>query len=314
MELLTFLLLWVLLQLQISQGGHEILYRRKLEKDDIRPLELAVIQFDSRMPIDDYWKISAYWNRAYCRKWGHQYLFLSIEGDCFYGKLRLSSVWCKVKAMLDSNALLPKAKAILYIDSDAFISVNYSMTDALSYMKKDLHWDTSTKPVALNQDGPGWSCKNAMKLGFPVCLNSGTVFWVKGETSLKILQTWWDLAAEPYDRSKFTSKWREVWPWEQAQLYKVHDAYMSRIMLLSFPDKPFLPWTSKKNPKAQYPTDYVEPWCFSHWPGANCFITHGAASLNQKRKLMNTYAYLLQENSSKANHEPLVVTYIPKCV
>jgi hypothetical protein len=38
-------------------------------------------------------------------------------------------------------------------------------------------------------------------------------------------------------------------------------------MRLSFPNEPFLPWKSTLNPKSQYPTDFVEPWCFSHWPG-----------------------------------------------
>lgn len=60
-------------------------------------------------------------------------------------------------------------------------------------------------------------------------------------------------------------------------------------MLLTFPDQPFLPWTSKTDPKAQYPTDAVEPYCFSHWPGANCFITHHCASKNQKAKLAVNY-------------------------
>lgn len=60
-------------------------------------------------------------------------------------------------------------------------------------------------------------------------------------------------------------------------------------MVLSFPNLPFLPWTSNKNPKSQYPSDYIEPWCFSHWPGANCFITHYCSSKNQKLKLQRLY-------------------------
>jgi len=304
MELLVLLLLALF---QASWSGHEILFKTVLEKDDIQPGELAVIQFDTRYPLAEYWNSSAHWNQAYCAKWGHQYLFLSLKGDCFYGKVKLSHVWCKVKAMLDANAMLPRARAILYIDSDAFITVNYSMTDVLSYIRRDLRWDMSAKPVALNQDGPGWSCTHAMSLGFPYCLNSGTIFWVKGPTSKAVLSTWWDLSAEPYDRSKFTSRWRLVWPWEQAQLYKVHDAFTQHIIRLSFPDKPFLPWTSKKNPRSQYPTDFVEPWCFSHWPGANCFITHAAASKNQKKKLSVTYS--LHSPSAR----PVKVKFIPPC-
>ena len=296
------LLLW---QIGSTIGGHEILYQTRLEPDDIKPHELGIIQFDSRQPLRSYWNASAHWNRAYCAKWGHQYAFFSLSGDCFYGKLRLSPAWCKVKAMVDSSAVLPTARAILYMDSDAFVTANYSMTDVLAYIRKDLKWNMTARPIALNQDGPGWACKNAMKLGYPYCLNSGTLFWLTGKTARTVLSTWWNLAAEPYDRSKFTSKWREVWPWEQAQLYKIHEAFQEKIIRLSFPDKPFLPWTSKKNPNSQYPTDYVEPWCFSHWPGANCFITHGAASPNQKLKLMRTYQSGLIERPL-----PIKINYI----
>jgi len=79
------------------------------------------------------------------------------------------------------------------------------------------------------------------------------------------------------------------WPWEQAQLYEIQQDYASQIQILSFPTMPYLPWTSKDNPNSQYPTDTIEPYCFSHWPGAGCFITHHCASKNQKLKLMENY-------------------------
>jgi hypothetical protein len=69
----------------------------------------------------------------------------------------------------------------------------------------------------------------------------------------------------------------------------VHSRFKAQILLLSFPNASFLPWTSKKNPNSQYPTDFVEPWCFSHWPGANCFITHFCASKRQKLKMLDYY-------------------------
>jgi hypothetical protein len=71
--------------------------------------------------------------------------------------------------------------------------------------------------------------------------------------------------------------------------HEIHSTFNSSIMLLSFPSLPFLPWTSLKNPQSQYPTDEIQPWCLSHWPGANCFITHHAASIKQKLKLINDY-------------------------
>jgi hypothetical protein len=71
--------------------------------------------------------------------------------------------------------------------------------------------------------------------------------------------------------------------------YKVREEFRESIMILSQPLNPFLVWTSTKNPSSQYPTDPVEPWCFSHWPGAYCFITHHCASTNQKGKLIENY-------------------------
>lgn len=72
-------------------------------------------------------------------------------------------------------------------------------------------------------------------------------------------------------------------------MYEVYENYRNNIMILSFPSLSHLPWTSQKNPNSQYPTDYIEPWCFSHWPGANCFITHFCASKNQKLKMSRDY-------------------------
>ena len=35
--------------------------------------------------------------------------------------------------------------------------------------------------------------------------------------------------------------------------------------------------------------DPIEPWCFAHWPGAECFITHHCASRKQKAKIIERY-------------------------
>lgn len=75
-------------------------------------------------------------------------------------------------------------------------------------------------------------------------------------------------------------------------------------MVLSFPNLPYLPWTSTKDPKSQYPTDAVEPWCFSHWPVANCFITHFCASSRQKQKMRIQY-------DTVEDPEEIHVSYIP---
>jgi hypothetical protein len=60
--------------------------------------------------------------------------------------------------------------------------------------------------------------------------------------------------------------------------------------------------------RSQYPTDYIEPWCLTHWPGANCFVTHYCASANQKKKLLEIFS-LLGPNYTDARYDanvPLV--------
>jgi hypothetical protein len=205
---------WVVVQLLLLTfvlGGHEVLYKHVPTPQDVKPDELLIFQYDSR-PLQDYWNASVRWNKAFADKYGHRYVFLSSKGNCRFGPHLLADAWCKVKAMILADKLAQKdnsIKACLYLDSDAVITVNNSMTTVISYIRKDLGWDVSAKPVALNQDGPGWSCKYTLKLGYEQCLNSGTVLWVRSSTSSDILLDWWTSAGEPYKTvNKFPSKWR----------------------------------------------------------------------------------------------------------
>jgi hypothetical protein len=118
----------------------------------------------------------------------------------------LSDQWCKVKAMnfIDdflfgkspSNRSSSLIKAVLFLDSDAVITIdgNYSLSRVVEFMQRDLRWSASTRPFAVNQDGPGWACKATMKRGFGQCLNSGTVLWFRSQTATDILRYWWGLA------------------------------------------------------------------------------------------------------------------------
>ena len=159
-----------------SEAGHEILYNFTLHKDDIQPHELAIIQYDSRQ-MGSYWNTSVRWNKAYCDRFGHQYFYLMTPSDfsCSYGELNLAPAWCKVKAMIHANAMNTSARAFLFLDSDAIVTLsNYSLTTALGFMRHYLHWDLDKQPVAFNQDGPGWACKFAIdKVGYSRCFNSG---------------------------------------------------------------------------------------------------------------------------------------------
>ena len=142
------LVLWILVARSVL-AGHEVLYKTELRPGDLLPHELAVMQFDSRVPLADYWAVAAHWNKVYCAAWGHEYLFLSMRGACFKGALRLHPAWCKVgltltlgltpppnptpnptpqvKAMLDVEALLPpRIRAVLYLDR--YLTLNRHLT------------------------------------------------------------------------------------------------------------------------------------------------------------------------------------------
>jgi hypothetical protein len=198
--------------------------------------------------------------------------------------------------MITAHESISSAMAFLYLDTDALITVNRSFVDLLSDMRKHLRWNLEQQPVAFNQDGPGWACDYTMRNAYyPYCLNSGTVFWLRNEVSLTILKSWWNSAGDPYGQSKFPRKWRTKWPWEQAQQYKIYEAFNQSIMRLSFPNEPFLPWKSrsskrfKRDPRLGYMINPVKPWCFSHFLGADCFITHFCASKAQKLYMMKNY-------------------------
>jgi hypothetical protein len=201
-------------------SGHEVLYKFISNSiDDLKPEELALIQFDSRpvnvkrsgKPALKYWQVSARRNREFCRRHGHRYFYLSLAGaaSCSIidgnSTIELAYPWCKVKALqvfnsyIHSNIEYKNIRAVLFIDSDAVVSLkfNHSLSSAINYMKRNLNWDIKRKPIAFNQDGPGWACKSALKRGYSLCLNSGTVLWFKSTLATEILNFWWASAADP---------------------------------------------------------------------------------------------------------------------
>lgn len=131
-------------------GGHEVMHNFTPQHDDISAKDLAIIQFDTRS-LSDYWNISVHWNSEYAHKHGHQFAFLTMDGKCMYATFELSPVWCKVKAMVAAAQLLPSAKAFVYLDTDAVVTANYSLTDIIGYMRVHLKWDLKKMPVAFNQ-------------------------------------------------------------------------------------------------------------------------------------------------------------------
>ena len=238
------------LQLSLVWGGQELVHNFQLAPDDLRPHDIAIIQFETRTLKkryksaarwydNNYWNVSARWNKvfliifcswiltnghwpltrmfyqAYAQRHGHQFAFIALhpKNECRTASHALSAVWCKVIAMIRAHDLLPKAKAsasnlefkfgisyglrhfcftqaFLYLDSDAVMTTNYSLSDIVGFVRRELKWDMMRQPMAFNQDGPGWACKHTMKYSYPYCLNSGTLFWWVFRQCLDISRTY----------------------------------------------------------------------------------------------------------------------------
>ena len=285
-----FIFLWLYF-LFATYARHEVVNDYIIDKNYIKPQELVIFQYDNRYNEveNGYWSTAARWNQRYAMIYNHIFIPLTMKGNCTNNNFLLSPVWCKVKAMVEIHKIVPYAKAYLYLDSDAIIIANYSISSIIGYIQQNLNWDFNKQPLAVNQDGPGWPCKHTLNHAYTYCLNSGTIFWIKNQLSYNILSHWWKSSSFSLDSNKFQRNWRLKWPWEQAQLYYIYEKYKDNIMRLSFPDLPYMPWNSTRNPRAQYPTDTIEPWCWSHMPGANCFIQHHCQSNNQKLKIYEIY-------------------------
>jgi len=273
--------IWVTLLLNLiirtAHAGHEVLYKFASSQPalEIQPEELLVIQYDSR-PLSSYWNTTARWNKAFCDRFGHRYLYLSVYNrnlSCSIssrgagigtnlptapGSILLAEPWCKVKAMMIADRIFADSstKAFLFMDSDALITVrNYSMTTVLNFLQQDLGWDMIHQPFAFNQDGPGWACKftTSLRIGYQLCLNSGTVFWRRNALSTAILTDWWRSAGAPYTSNRFPPKWRLRVRLQQVYIVCLdtniqvveHPTALSSGLALSYISKLLIPTTSK---------------------------------------------------------------------
>lgn len=68
---------------------------------NIKPEEIAIVQYDSRKPLSDYWLAAAQWNKYYCDKHGHVFIYYTSKYETeedleWCEKDVLASPWCKV--------------------------------------------------------------------------------------------------------------------------------------------------------------------------------------------------------------------------
>lgn len=256
--------------------------------EDIRPEEIAIMQYDSRIPLRDYWLVTAKWNKNYCDKHGHQYIYYtskytSTEDAEWCEKDVLASPWCKVKAMVQANEDFPHIKMFIYLDSDALISKLYDdlpLTYLLKLIHNKLGWNPEKKPLIFNQDGPCWWCTLIQKVGYNMCLNAGTVIWYRHDTSKRLLDDWWFAAMDSYETNNpIKRRYRIKWPWEQDRQMSIYNKSSNLIQVTSQPDRSMM----------QTNALYSQGWCLSHLPASSCFIAHYCEGAYSKAKLKKLY-------------------------
>lgn len=143
----------------------------------LRNDEIAIMQYDSRK-LGDYWLASALWNRMYCDKHGHKFIYYASREGCHYHGETLATPWCKVKAMNQVMKDFPEIRFFIYMDSDAVLDKQFletPLTTIVGTMQSKLDWDPDQKPVVFNQDGPCWWCKLVKSVGYDMCLNAGRI-------------------------------------------------------------------------------------------------------------------------------------------
>lgn len=268
---------------------------------DLRNDEFAIMQYDSRDPRD-YWLASALWNKAYCDKHGHKFIFYSTNSGCTYGaqKEELATPWCKVKAMIAANDEHPDIKFFIYMDSDAVIDRHFehmSLKEMATSMQQKLNWNPDEKPIIFNQDGPCWWCRLIRKVGYTMCLNAGTVAWYRHKVSEQILREWWDASMDPYETNPIKRRFRIKWPWEQDRQMAVYNRSFNSIQIASQPER------SEMQTRAGHVASVG--WCLSHLPGSGCYISHHCANANSKQVMRRMYSTTLPSNEEKPNSKPV---------
>ena len=144
----------------------------------LRNEEIAIMQYDSRK-LRDYWLVSARWNKKYCEKHGHVFIYYASREGCHHNNEKLATPWCKVKAMISANHDYPEVKFFIYMDSDAVLDKQFEelpLTSILGTMQSKLQWNPDKKPIVFNQDGPCWWCRLIKEVGYDMCLNAGEFF------------------------------------------------------------------------------------------------------------------------------------------
>jgi hypothetical protein len=271
-----------------------------IDVSKFKPEEYAIVQYDSR-PLKDhtYWLASAAWNRRYCKKHGHQYIYYTLQENTkcmsIHNKEMLADAWCKVKTMIQAtkSKKYSNIKIFIYMDSDAVISKTYenkSLNDMLYVLQNRLKWDPNNKPMIFNQDGPCWWCNQVAKVGYTTCLNAGTVLWYNDHEgkSLNILNEWWNAALDSYkgESNPFRRKFRINWPWEQDRQMAIYHRNPKHIQIASQPLKAHIDINAGH-----------DDWCLSHLAKSGCYISHHCEDKRSKKHMMNMYGMIEEESA-----------------
>jgi len=243
--------------------------------------QAMVVVFDSRWPeppnasserLPTYWWGSAYVWASYAQMHGHGFVFYtrSICAGC--DGRPLHPAWCKVAALLQAYADYPRVEMFLYVDSDSTISKAHFNTTLLEVAQDLAFLPEDSRPILLNQDGPGsWCQQNAMYLkpgakAFEHCLNSGALLIRRHADTQAFLEAWWahaDLPRESSDNS-FDYDARLVWPYEQGPMAAVKERFRDSVMVVPHPQRHSMNWPYRPSSKNGLRGLPIMPYCFSH--------------------------------------------------
>jgi hypothetical protein len=121
-----------------------------------------------------------------------------------------------------------------------------------------------------------------------MCLNAGTVVWVRNDRSRDLLWRWWNSTMDSYETNPIKRKFRLKWPWEQDRQMALYNSSSEFIQIASQPERVYM----------QARASETNGWCLSHLPEAHCFISHYCANARSKQVMRRLYQIPAGEQSS----------------
>ena len=136
------------------------------------------------------------YNSLMAKQFGMLYVFIHGAEECVspFGE-RLIGYWCKVPALRVAMYMFPRARSIIYIDSDAYIRASASPDAFYKVHELDLG---ENSPMYVQRDNSYWKVLVEEAYSVRYALNSGViVFSPKSKLVKDALNLWWQALTRP---------------------------------------------------------------------------------------------------------------------